>query len=725
MVWCWICTALSAVLSQGAVFFVSPAGENTNPGSEQQPFKTIKKAQQAVRDMTRNGLKEDVTVIIQSGTYILSEPLKFDARDGGTAEHSVTYRHVGSQEPLISGGRSITGWVKTGEKDIWSVRLEDVKNGLWFFRDLYAGDRRLVRARFPNEGQWMKVENFEDTKTFGTIVSRQNITADQDIPGGNLAISDTEIVMPHIWEISRTRVMNVQGRLVSGDYPIGLYGFPFGSVQKGRRFFLEHARAFIDVPGEWYLDRNAGVLYYMAEPGGNPNEEQFFAPFLTRLVHVKGTAEEPVKNLHFKGLRFEHADWVLPLGGYNGLQACYYGTRYATEPTYALPLAIHLENADGVTFEECRLAHTGASGLGFGAGCHNNRVTGCEFYDIGGNGVMVGWKQKCDAAPRYMFENGWNEDEAAPQKNEISHNLIHRCGAVQYGGVGVFAAFSGYTKIEHNEIYDLPYSGISAGYVWNDYPTPQHHAVIAYNYIHNVMTTLDDGAAIYVLGSQPGTKIVNNLVHDVPNGRGLYNDGVSAHMHYESNIVYKAQTAFTHKGHHHTVKNNIFASSPEGYIHVVVLTEYLWLGFDPYAPESVFENNVFYMDSGKLFWRAGEKQGKKFAFYEKRDGRNPYIRRNNLYWDPRTPTDGSDIFSAEKLQALQQDENDHGSVFADPLFVDPAHGDFSLKKNSPALKVGFKPIDISTVGPQRKHYKKTVTDGISKDGTSRNLHGTE
>jgi hypothetical protein len=428
------------------------------------------------------------------------------------------------------------------------------------------------------------------------------------------------------------------------------------------------------------------------------------------LVCVKGSEAAPVRNLHFKGLRFEHAGWTLPLGGYNGLQAGYYGTRYTTDPTYALPLAIQMENTSGVIFEECRLAHTGASGLGFGAGCDRNRVTGCEFYDIGGNGVVVGWRQKCDAPPRRMFENGWDKSGDAPQSNDVSHNVVRKCGAVQYGGAGVFAAFSGYTTIEHNEIYDLPYSGISVGYVWHDYPTEQHHALVAYNHIHNVMMTLHDGAGIYILGFQPGTRIINNLVHDVPGGTGLYNDGVSANIYYESNLVYKTQTAFLHKGHHHTVRNNIFASAAKGCIYVHALGDFAWLGFDSYTPETVFERNIFYMDSGNLFQRANSNDKRALSFYETRDGRNPYIRRNNLYWDPRMPAAGSDIFSPEKLQAFQQDENDHGSVFADPLFVDPAHGNFSLQSNSPALTVGFKPIDVSTVGPQRKCCKKNSAE---------------
>ena len=126
--------------------------------------------------------------------------------------------------------------------------------------------------------------------------------------------------------------------------------------------------AFVDLAGEWYLNRDLGELYYKAAPDENPNDRKFYAPWVNRLIYVSGTKNKPVRNLHFKNIRFKHVGWRLPLGGYSGIQACYYGSKYVDWPTYMPPLAVHLEYVEDCSFVKCRLAHTGACGLGFGAG---------------------------------------------------------------------------------------------------------------------------------------------------------------------------------------------------------------------------------------------------------------------------------------------------------------------------------------------------------------------
>lgn len=550
-------------------FYVSPGGSDSYSGTQKQPFKTIQRAQEAVRQKIEKGLNNDLVVNIDGGVYKLSDTLYFDRRDSGTDICSVTYQASGGQRPVISGGREIKGWVQ-GENNVWRAYIDDVKKGLWEFRDLFADGERLTRARFPNIGMFMTVDNVEDVKVVGATVARQKITADRQFPGGNLAITGTEIVMKHIWTVSRNRVMHVHDKVITSAHPIGCYGFPYGEAKAGRPFYLEHAKEFIDVPGEWYLDRDTGTVYYMAAENENPNDRSFVAPYVDKIIFVEGERNGKVKNLHFKGIDFEYSGWTLPLEGYGGVFAGHYMPRWMRDASYAVPLAVHMEYTDGVVFEQCRLAHTGASGFGLGKDCDNNKILGCEITDIGGNGIHLGWKEKADEPPRFLFENGWDDESDAPQNNEISHNNIYDCSLVQ-DAAGIFSAFSGYTKVTHNWVHDLPYIGIATGYVWNDYKTTQHHALIAYNRVNHVMTQLEDGGGIYLLGYQPGTKIINNLVHDVIKGRAFYNDGFSAHLYYENNISYRTLDAFCHKGHHHTVKNNIFASTQYGLIYVAPL----------------------------------------------------------------------------------------------------------------------------------------------------------
>ena len=99
--------------------------------------------------------------------------------------------------------------------------------------------------------------------------------------------------------------------------------------------------------------------------------------------------------------------------------------------------------------------------------------------------------------------------------NEVANCVIRRCGADSRGAVGVFVAFSADTRVAHNVIHDMPYTGISIGYRWDTSPTTQVRCIAEYNHIHDVMKKLADGAGIYTLGFQPGTVLRGNLIHNV------------------------------------------------------------------------------------------------------------------------------------------------------------------------------------------------------------------
>jgi hypothetical protein len=219
-------------------------------------------------------------------------------------------------------------------------------------------------------------------------------------------------------------------------------------------------------------------------------------------------------------------------------------------PTQVQPVAIECAYAEGVRFERCRLAHLNNSGIGFGPGCRRNAVIGCVIEDIGGNGVMVGWRGtgRLQGGPEGTLDADWADPVDAPVGNEVSNCVIQRCGADSRGAVGIFVAFSADTHVAHNVIHDLPYTGVSIGYRWNTTPTSQVRCVVEYNHIYDVMKTLADGGGIYTLGFQPGTVLRGNLIHDVhrsayahggaPNN-GFFVDEGSKGFLFVSNVVHK------------------------------------------------------------------------------------------------------------------------------------------------------------------------------------------
>ena len=151
--------AALAVLASGClqaappiVYYVTPGGSDQNSGKLAAPFATVEHARDVVRALKRNGAP--VTVYMRGGSYTLAAPLRFLPEDSGTADAPVTYAAYKDEHPVISGGRRIDGWspATVNGKQLWTVDLPAVRDGKWFFRELWIDGHRATRARTPNSG---------------------------------------------------------------------------------------------------------------------------------------------------------------------------------------------------------------------------------------------------------------------------------------------------------------------------------------------------------------------------------------------------------------------------------------------------------------------------------------------------------------------------------------------------------------------------------------------
>lgn len=534
---------MSAAPADKADFYVATDGLDTNKGTLKAPYATIATAQKAVRERIAEGLTEDITVILRGGTYYLEAPLHFRGPDSGTPEHAITYRAYPGETVLLSGGRGISGWT-AGENNQWTTSLPEVAAGSWQFRQLFVDGERLPRGRFPNAPGLLRVAGVSEDLT-GIVLDGS--------PGiENLAGMNAELVMFQNWSISRARISSSSDRTLALEYPMGWVGHgPMTSASTGKPTYVENALALVDVPGEWYLDETTGILTYQAAEGEDPNSRSFVAPVLESLVSVEGTAEAPLYNIHFEGIDFAHTRWELPAFGYMGIQAGHYGTKIE-EPTYVLPLALSFVYAEQCSVSQSSLQHMGACAIGFGAGARSNRVEACTLTDIGANGIMVGWRGRGEMAPETQDEDSflsadWRQPMDVPLANVVTRNRIQRCGAVNHGSVAIFDAFAQGTEITQNVISDLPYTGISIGFRWNESKTSQQKTLVAENHVYDTMKMLADGGCLYTLGFQPETVIRDNLFHDVhrsafahggaPNN-GIFFDQGSKGYTVENNTIY-------------------------------------------------------------------------------------------------------------------------------------------------------------------------------------------
>lgn len=529
--------------ASATTYHVALSGDDRNPGTIEQPFASIAKAKEVLRNDISAGLTEDAEIILGAGTYRISEPLTFDAGDGGTEDFRVTYRANEGAQVSISGGKPITGW-KAQDRNQWTVEIPEAAKGAWPFRDLYCDGQRLPRGRFPNAPELLRVSGVSEDLT--------GIVLNESPDVGNLAGSNAELVMYQNWSVSRVLITSSSDRTLKMKNPMGWVGHgDFTSASTNKPTYIENALAFVDTPGEWYLDTERGILTYQAQDDEDPNTREFIAPLATQLVSVQGSTDTAVRNLHFAGITFEHTLWSLPDFGYLGIQAGHYGTS-TREPTYVLPLGLQFIYAESCSVSRSRIARMGACGVGFGAGTRRNRLENCQVEDIGGNGIMVGWRGVGELARETDDEDGhlsadWANPGDVPMENVVNGNMVERCGAVNHGCVGIFDAFAQASEITHNVVRDMPYTGISSGFRWNETGTSQRGGLVAYNHVYDTMKMLADGACLYTLGSQPGARIIGNVFHTVhrsayahggaPNN-GIFFDQGSKGFLVEGNTIY-------------------------------------------------------------------------------------------------------------------------------------------------------------------------------------------
>ncbi len=641
-------------------FFVAPGGDDGNPGSIDRPFRSIERARDAVRGRIAGGLKSDVLVFLREGRYELSAPVRFGPEDSGTAERSITYAAFAGETPVVSGGRRLAGW-KRGEGGLWTVEVPGAlpspsrpspsSTATWLPRSLFIDGRRTQRARTPNEGFFRIDGDSSQDKPFRLKFHGG------DIHRAWADAGDVEIVAMLAWAELRSPIRSVDeaGRVAV----LGVDPRP-SNREANARYYVENAPGGLDAPGEWRLDPKTGTIAYLPRPGEDPERFEAVAPVLKELVILDGDAAagKPIRNLHFRGITFAFTEWTQPRDGYADSQAA-----------VAVGGAFKAQGALGCAVEACTFAHLGSYAVEFARGCQRNRIARCEMGDLAAGGVRIG-------------ETAQRPDERdRAEGNVVSDNRIHDGGLVHHAAVGIWIGQSSGNEIVHNEVRDFFYTAISVGWTWGYGPNQCKGNRIESNHLHRIgKDMLSDMGGIYTLGVQPGTTIRRNLIHDVSaftyGGWGIYPDEGSSEILIEENIVFRCKSALFHQhyGRENIVRNNIFALGRE---HQLMRTR--MEGHRSF----VFEGNI-------LYWSEGALLGSNWTDAQ-------YSLDRNIYWR----TGGGEIrlgnWSWDEWRARGQDRQ---SRIADPLFADPEKGDFRLKPGSPALEMGFRPIDAAGIGPR-------------------------
>ena len=282
--------------SQQTAFYVSPGGNDSNAGTEAQPFKTLTKARDTVRTLNKS-MTKDIVVYLRGGTYEVDQTLSFDERDSGTHGHTIIYKSYAGEKAAICGGRKIIGWERDSG-NVWKARI-----GLADFRQLYVNGVRAVRAR---GGRLPGAELYARDGYKTSDVSMAT--------WGNQ--SDIEFIYDLEWEriIAKVHSIRKEGSnaVVTMLQPYFTLVRLKGGVQPSFPTYIENARELLDAPGEWYFDRTAQVVYYIPRAGEEVNSAEIMAPAVEKLLELRGSLDAPVHHIQFEGITFCHASWVRP-----------------------------------------------------------------------------------------------------------------------------------------------------------------------------------------------------------------------------------------------------------------------------------------------------------------------------------------------------------------------------------------------------------------------------
>jgi hypothetical protein len=687
--------AWTAVAAAPAELFVAPDGKDINPGTLAGPFATLERARDEVRSLKQGGRLggQGINIWIRGGDYLRTNALELNQPDSGAAGPIVWGAYKG-ERPRLIGGVKLSRFQPVTDKEVLDRLPEPARSrvvqtdlsalGIRDFGEmksrgfgrattpahceLFFAGRPMVLARWPNEGAWETIagfpaENAQNDGHGGKIGKLEyGFFYEGDRPRNWKVTNDLWVHGYWSWDwansYERVGSIDLGRRLVNTARPYGLYGF-----RKGQRFYFLNLLEELDSPGEWFLDRETGVLYFW--PPANPGAD---AEILMSLLAQPLLKLIDVSDVIFRGLTLE-----------------------ATRGN-----AVEIQGGASNMLAGCMLRNIGNTGVSIDGGwCHG--VLSCDIFDTGDGGVSL---------------NGGDRRTLRPGGHFVENCHFARQGrwskcyvpAVLMGGVGMRAT--------HNLIHDHPHCAIL--FNGNDH-------LVAFNEIHHIALETGDVGAIYTGRDYTyrGNQIRHNFIHHTGGvgmgSMGVYMDDCVSGTEIFGNIFYKVQrAAFLGGGRDHQVVNNLFVDC-----NYAVELDGRGLDKSPVWHEMVDQTMRKRLDDVPLaLYRERYPAMKSLDQHYGPPGgpvlqgdafkgvppENNLVARNvcvgkwlNVYWHatPQMLRLDNNLTNAEALFVRLPDEQTPARSDRD---LQPA--DFALKADSAAWPLGFQSIPFEKIGLQ-------------------------
>ena len=673
-------------------------------GHGQGPFRTLTRAQRAVRELlARGNPRRPVRVLLRGGTYFLDEPLVFTARDSGTASGPVTWAAYPAERVVISGGQPLTGWREdtVNGKACWSVTVPTVARGKWYCTQLFVNGERRYRARLPKHGfhHFAGLPAREAKKDTGQLF--HGAMSALFNPGEIRAwrhLEDIEVVVPDHWYENHLRVRRVDEKAHTVYFATpGRSRFSRDETGKSARFCVNNVFEALTEPGEWYLERRTGKLRYIPLPHEKLNEVEIVAPRLEVLLLLAGDPRNPkgtVRHLRFEGLDFRHQEWALPATESGALQAA-----------INVPAAVRLVGAEDCAFYACQVSRVAGYGIEVMHGSHRNRIVACALYDLGGGGVKIGhegglpkgWVESAFRGIDYR-RLGWGphqqeggkapgRDLSAGAGTSVSDCAIHDGGRLFASAIGVWVGTAAGTAFATttSTISTTPASPAAGRGVRLRRTSRSTTSSSTITSTTSATARSATWAASTRWACSPGRSSAATLIHDVNSlrlrrlghlsGRGQHG------ILIENNLVYNTKCGGFHQhyGRDNQVRNNIFAYGRENQLQI---------SRRELVRAVVFERNIVYGAVSGALLAGGYGGGWTATDWD----RNVYAQ------DSERPS----RFAGLTWAQWQARGNDPHGRLADPLFLDPTAGELGVGNAAALRAVGFDlgQLNAAKAGPR-------------------------
>lgn len=665
------CTlAFAGATAAGSEYHVSPSGKDTNPGTRREPFATLGRAQRAVREDPERG-KKPITVVVSQGTYYLAKALVFTPDDSGAAKAPVTYMAKADADVVVSGGMKL------------DLDWQPYRDGILKARtpagieidQLFVNGLRRHMARYPNHDPAATPYNGAAADAFAPSRARTW----RDPRGG------------YIHAMHRAHWGGYHYR-ITGKKENGEVTYEGGWQNNrqmgmhGKHRFVENIFEELDAPGEWYHNAAENTLYYIPDKDVDVETAVIEVVRLRHLVEIQGSQQQPVRHVNIAGLTFKHAartfmdtkepllrsDWTIYRGG-----------------------AVLVNGAEDCAIADCEFDQLGGNSVFVSN--YNRRITikGCHIHGGGASGVcFVGdpgavRNPKFEYGQRNSYENidftpGPKTDNY-PADCVVDDCLIHNMSVVEKQATGVQISMSKGITVRHCSIYDLGRAGINISE-----GTFGGHLIEFCDVFDTVRETGDHGSfnswgrdRFWRLKGAPAEKLAELSGLDTEttiirysrwrcdHGWDVDLDDGSSHYEIYNNLFLRGGLKLR-EGFHRKVYNNIAVNNSlhphvwyEGSMDVV--TGNIWMG--PYRP------------------------ARMRGTWGKEVDRNLFTR-------------------AEDRDKFRSKGCDANSLVGDPMFVDAANGDYRVRDDSPALKLGFKNFPMDKFGVRTPALRKLALSPV-------------